>query len=399
MNLMPITLSDFYKKKFGRKVYKLAVDLGCSCPNRDGTLETRGCIFCSANGSGDFMPPKNLSVPEQLERAKALVQKKAYGRSGPRLFGVEEVSAKEKNSQDQKAPRVFGVEMSLPRSKMSLPDMSLQNAKMSLPRATRQSLAFKNSLQGQKAAPLGQPTIFCNNQNSLQDQKAPLLAAKSALPAPAYIAYFQNFSNTYGGPQILRQKYFAALSVPDIVGVDIATRPDCLGDEIIRVIKELSQKTFVTVELGLQTVRQKTADYIRRGYDTSVYFEAVAALKKNCPAVHIVTQIIFGLPGESDGDMMETVRRAVECGTDGIKITCLYVLAGTDLEKDWRAGKVECLTKERYFELLKKAARLFPPGLVVHRLTGDGPKKILLAPEWTKNKRQVLNELAALHLF
>ena len=317
---MPITLSDFYKNKFGRKVYKLAVDAGCTCPTRDGTLDTRGCVFCSANGSGDFIPPKNLPIAEQLERAKLLVQKKAHGRGGLRVPGVEKVSAEEK------------------------------------------------SLQTQNAA-----------------------------PAPAYIAYFQNFTNTYGDPLVLKQKYLDAFAAPDIVGVDIATRPDCLGPEILEVIKELSQKTFVTVELGLQTARQKTADWMRRGYPTSVYFDAVAALKKECPAVHIVTQLILGLPGESDGDMLESVRRVVEAGSDGIKLTVLYVLAGTDLEKEWRAGKFECLTKEKYFDLLKKIAPLLPPDMVVHRLTGDGPKKILLAPEWTKNKRQVLNELAALH--
>lgn len=301
---MPITLSDFYKNKFGRKVYKLAVDAGCTCPTRDGTLDTRGCIFCSANGSGDFIPPKNLPIAEQLERAKLLVQKKAHGRAGPRVLGLQ----------------------------------------------------------------------------------------------PAYIAYFQNFTNTYGDPLVLKQKYLDALAAPDIVGVDIATRPDCLGPEILEVIKELSQKTFVTVELGLQTARQKTADWMRRGYPTSVYFDAVAALKKECPAVHIVTQLILGLPGESDGDMLESVRRVVAAGSDGIKLTVLYVLARSDLEKEWRAGNFECLAKEKYFELLKKIVPLLPPDMVVHRLTGDGPKKILLAPEWTKNKRQVLNELAALHL-
>ena len=326
---MPITLSDFYKNKFGRKGYKLAVDAGCTCPTRDGTLDTRGCIFCSANGSGDFIPSKNLPIAEQLERAKLLVQKKAHGRAGPRVPGVEKVSAEEK---------------------------------------------------------------------SLQSQKAPRLSARNAAPAPAYIAYFQNFTNTYGDPLVLKQKYLDALAAPDIVGVDIATRPDCLGPEILEVIKELSQKTFVTVELGLQSVHQKTADWMRRGYPTSVYFDAVAALKKECPAVHIVTQLILGLPGEDDDDMLESVRRVVEAGSDGIKLTVLYVLAGTDLEKEWRAGKFECLTKEKYFELLKKIVPLLPPDMVVHRLTGDGPKKILLAPDWTKNKRQVLNELAALRL-
>ena len=315
---MPITLSDFYKNKFGRKVYKLAVDAGCTCPTRDETLDTRGCIFCSANGSGDFIPPKNLPIAEQLERAKLLVRKKAFGRGGARF---------------------------------------------------------------------GEPKSLDNDQKLSQGQKA-----------PAYIAYFQNFTNTYGDPLVLKQKYLDALADPDIVGVDIATRPDCLGPEILEAIKELSQKTFVTVELGLQTARQKTADWMRRGYPTSVYFDAVAALKKECPAVHIVTQLILGLPGEDDDDMLESVRRVVAAGSDGIKLTVLYVLAGTDLEKEWRAGKFECLSKEKYFELLKKIVPLLPPDMVVHRLTGDGPKKILLAPEWTKNKRQVLNELAALHL-
>ena len=340
---MPITLSDFYKNKFGRKVYKLAVDAGCTCPTRDGRLDTRGCVFCSANGSGDFIPPKNLPIAEQLERAKLLVQKKAHGRAGARFGEPKSLDNDQKLSQanDCGGPHVPGVE------KVSAEEKSSQ--------------------------------------------------AQNAAPAPAYIAYFQNFTNTYGDPLVLKQKYLDALAAPDIVGVDIATRPDCLGPEILEAIKELSQKTFVTVELGLQTARQKTADWMRRGYPTSVYFDAVAALKKECPAVHIVTQLILGLPGEDDDDMLESVRRVVAAGSDGIKFTVLYVLAGTDLEKEWRAGNCECLTKEKYFELLKKIVPLLPPQMVVHRLTGDGPKKILLAPEWTKNKRQVLNELAALH--
>lgn len=349
---MPITLSDFYKNKFGRKVYKLAVDAGCTCPTRDGRLDTRGCIFCSANGSGDFIPPKNLPIAEQLERAKLLVQKKAHGRGGARFGEPKSLDNDQKLSQanDCGGPRVLGVE--------------------------KVSAEEKNS----------------------QAQNEPRLSAGNTAPAPAYIAYFQNFTNTYGDPLVLKQKYLDALAAPDIVGVDIATRPDCLGPQILSVIKELSQKTFVTVELGLQSVHQKTADWMRRGYPTSVYFDAVAALKKECPVVHIVTQLILGLPGESDGDMLESVRRVVAAGSDGIKLTVLYVLAGSDLEKEWRAGKFECLTKEKYFELLKKIVPLLPPDMVAHRLTGDGPKKILLAPEWTKNKRQVLNELAALRL-
>lgn len=370
---MPITLSDFYKNKFGRKVYKLAVDAGCTCPTRDGRLDTRGCIFCSANGSGDFIPPKNLPIAEQLERAKLLVQKKAHGRGGARFGEPKSLDNDQKLSQanDCGGARVPGVE------KVS---------------------AEEKSSQAPKAPLLGQPKNLGNCQKLSQAQKAARLSAGNAAPAPAYIAYFQNFTNTYGDPLVLKQKYLDALAAPDIVGVDIATRPDCLGPEILEAIKELSQKTFVTVELGLQSVHQKTADWMRRGYPTSVYFDAVAALKKECPAVHIVTQLILGLPGEDDDDMLESVRRVAAAGSDGIKLTVLYVLAGTDLEKEWRAGKFECLAKEKYFELLKKIVPLLPPDMVAHRLTGDGPKKILLAPEWTKNKRQVLNELAALHL-
>ncbi len=307
--LVVITLSDFYKKKFGRKVYKVAVDLGCTCPTRDGSLGNRGCVFCSENGSGDFMPSRTLSIPEQIEGAKAFVNKKAFGRGGRKA----EVSA------------------------------------------------------GQKIA-----------------------------EPPAYIAYFQNFTNTYGDPEILRQKYYTALACPGIVGIDIATRPDCLSSEILGVIKELSEITFVTVELGLQTIHEETAVYIRRGYKTCVYDNALARLKEICPCVHIVTQLILGLPGESDGQMLDSVRHAVQCGSDGIKLSVLYVLKGTDLEKDYLAGKFECLTKEHYFELIKKVLPLFTENLVVHRLTGDGPKKILTAPLWTANKRAVLNELAAI---
>lgn len=289
------SVSEYYKSLFGTKIYKIAIDAGCTCPTRDGTLGTKGCIFCSANGSGDFTPQKALTVTEQIEQAKLLVAKKAFGRS----------------------------------------------------KSTN----------------------------------------------PKYIAYFQNFTNTYGNPEELEQKYREAAKAPDIVGIDIATRPDCLAGDILHRIARISEETFVTIELGLQTASDKTAEYIRRSYKTAVYDETVARIKKEAPKVHIVTQLIFGLPGETEEDMLNSVRHAVKCGTDGFKFTVLYVLEGTDLSIDYRNGCFECLSMEKYFNIVRKALSIIPPETVIHRLTGDGPKKLLIAPEWTKNKRFVMNSL------
>lgn len=289
------SVSEYYKQLFGRKIYKIAIDAGCTCPTRDGTLGTKGCIFCSANGSGDFTPEKSLSVTEQIKKARLLVEKKASGRT----------------------------------------------------KSTN----------------------------------------------PGYIAYFQNFTNTYGDPSALESKYREAASAPDIVGIDIATRPDCIGEDILQRIARLSEETFVTVELGLQTANDSTAEYIRRSYKTSVYDQTVARIKKTAPKVHLVTQLIFGLPGETEEDMINSVKHAVNCGTDGFKFTVLYVLEGTDLCEDYKKGKFECLSQEKYFNIVKKALSVVPEQTVIHRLTGDGPKKLLIAPEWTKNKRQVMNSL------
>jgi len=291
------TASDFYKSKFGCKVYKISLDAGCTCPTRDGTLGTRGCIFCSAGGSGEFAASREKPISEQVRDAINLVSRKAHGRSG------------------------------------------------------------KNEAK--------------------------------------YIAYFQNFTNTYGDCNTLEEKYRATLaSDPDIVGIAIATRPDCLGDEILSRIARLSKETFVQVELGLQTAHEKTADYIRRGYKTTVYDDAMRRIKAASPDIHIVTHIIFGLPGETDNDMMETVKHVVQQRTDGIKCTVLYILEGTDIAADYRAKKFDCLTQDEYFLLLRRALALIPPEIVIHRLTGDGPKNLLIAPLWTADKRRVQNELA-----
>ena len=304
-----ISVSDFYKKIFSQKVYKIAVDAGCTCPNRDGTLGYGGCIFCSQSGSGDFVPGASLPVEKQIEEAKALVERK-FSRAAAR---GENVSKK-------------------------------------------------------------------------------------------YIVYFQNFTSTYAGQAGDEARLFdlfeRACAAPDVVGIAIGTRPDCLSDEMLEFLARLSTRTYLQIELGFQTANEKTAEYCRRGFKNEVYLAAVRrihAAAESCGGfIHVVTHIIFGLPGDSEEDMMNTVKTALGAGTDGIKITVLYVVGGTDLAADYRAGKFKTLTKEEYFSLIQKAVKLLPENMVVHRLTGDPPKRILIAPEWTANKRAVMNELSSL---
>ena len=277
--------SAYFKERFGCKVYKLSLDGGFTCPNRDGTLGTGGCIFC--DGSGAFAEPCRLSVAQQLEDAKARVRKK------------------------------------------------------------------------------------------IKDGK--------------FLAYFQAFTNTYAPVERLRQLYEEAMTPEDIVGLAIGTRPDCLGDGVVALLEELNRRKPVFVELGLQTVHDETARYIRRGYDTAVYFDAVRRLK--AAGIHVITHIIIGLPGEDGAMAAETTRQAVAAGTDGVKFHLLHVLRGTDLEKDFRAGKFTCLSLEEYGEILKKCIAVLPPEVVVHRITGDGAKKDLVAPLWSADKKTVLNYL------
>lgn len=309
-----ISASDFYKSTFNSKVYRLSLDAGCTCPTRDGTLGTRGCIFCSAMGSGEFSgaakakdcsavcPPEGLravpSVKDQIRAAKALVASKARGRSGKRE---------------------------------------------------------------------------CR-----------------------YIAYFQNFTSTYGNTAALVAKYSEALAEQDVVGLAVATRPDCLKDDMLAELALIAADVpFVSIELGLQTSKPESAQYIRRGYSNSVYEDAVYRIRNASPRIHIVTHVIFGLPGETEGDMLETVRYVARSpfAADGIKFTVLHVLEGTDLAEEWRAEHITCMSQEEYFAVLGKALTLLPENMVVHRLTGDGPKKLLLAPLWTADKKRVLNEI------
>ena len=286
---MYTTLSDHYRAKFGCKVYKLSIDGGFTCPNRDGTLGVGGCIFCSASGSGEFAEGPGSSIPEQLEKAKA------------------RVSAKNKGGK--------------------------------------------------------------------------------------YMAYFQSFTNTYAPVELLREKFTAAMAPEDIVGLAIGTRPDCLPEDVIRLLSALNQIKPITVELGLQTIHDATAESFRRGYKTEVYFDAVRRLK--AAGIEVVTHIILGLPEETPEMMEETTKAVISAGTDGVKFHLLHVLRGTDLEKDYREGKFQCLSMEAYAAILKRCLAHVPQSVTVHRITGDGAKKDLVAPMWSADKKAVLAYLSA----
>ena len=280
------TLNQHYQETFGCKVYKLAIDAGFTCPNRDGTLGHRGCIFCSGEGSGEFAE-KGCSVTYQLEQAK------------------RRVSAKIREGK--------------------------------------------------------------------------------------YIAYFQAFTNTYAPVEHLRELYEEAIRQEDIVGLAIGTRPDCLSDEVVALLAQIHAIKPVSVELGLQTVHSKSIEYIRRGYDNAVYFDAVRRLKN--AGIEVVTHIILGLPSETAEMAVQTTKAAVDAGTDGIKFHLLHVLRGTDLAEDYEAGQFSCLTLEEYGDWLQKCIAQLPNHITVHRITGDGAKRDLIAPLWSADKKRVLNYL------
>ena len=280
------TLNEHYQEKFGCKVYKLSIDAGFTCPNRDGTVGVGGCIFCSGDGGGEFAQ-KGCSIAEQLQNAKRKVESKC--KSGK------------------------------------------------------------------------------------------------------YIAYFQSFTNTYGPVAVLRSKYMDAVERDDIVGLVIGTRPDCLPQETIALLAQINQIKPVTVELGLQTVHEESVRYIRRGYENAVYYDAVKRLKN--AGIEVVTHIILGLPGETHQMMVETTQQAVKAGTDGVKFHLLHVIKGTDLEADYQNGKFQCMSMEEYGAALKLCLAQLPDNVIVHRITGDGAKRNLVAPLWSGDKKRVLNYL------
>ena len=283
------SLNEYLRKTFGSKVYKLALNGGFTCPNRDGTLDTRGCIFCSAGGSGEFAGDAKKSITEQIEEGKRLVAEKIH------------------------------------------------------------------------------------------DGK--------------YIAYFQAYTNTYAPVDRLRALFSEAIDHPDIVALSVATRPDCLPEDVLDLLSELNRIKPVWVELGLQTIHEKTAEYIRRGYPLSVYDKAVSDLRRR--DLEVITHVILGLPGESIDDMKKTVDYVCRSGATGIKLQLLHILKNTDLEKEYLAGKVAVMSEEEYISLIADLLQQIPRDIVVHRLTGDGDKKLLVAPLWSANKKHVLNALRA----
>lgn len=278
------------KKQFGHKVYKLSLNGGMTCPNRDGTLGRGGCIFCSAGGSGDFAAPVMDSVHEQIEAAKLQVQRKM---SGP----------------------------------------------------------------------------------------------------GSYIAYFQSYTNTYAPVDYLEALFREAVSHPDIAALSIGTRPDCLPPQVIRLLKEINKEKPVWIELGLQTIHESTAELIRRGYELPCFIDAVRRLKE--AGLTVIVHVILGLPGETEDMMLETIRFLANHTppVDGIKLQLLHVLKGTKLAALYEAAPFPVMTMEEYIDLILKCIRLLPPHIVIHRLSGDGPKKLLIAPEWSGNKRLFLNSL------
>lgn len=280
------SLNNYLRNKFGKKVYKISIDGGFTCPNRDGKISTGGCIFCSAKGSGDFATSKSLSITQQIEQGK------------------ERVRSKTKDN--------------------------------------------------------------------------------------CFIAYFQAFTNTYAPIDVLESKFTEAINHKDIVALSVATRPDCVDDNVLKLLEKLNKIKPVWVELGLQTIKESSVDYIRRGYENSVYVDTATKLRNI--GIEVITHIILGLPNESKFDMLRSVDFACKY-SNGIKLQLLHILKGTDLLKDYENSKFNALTMEQYIDILCDAVSIIPKNVIIHRLTGDGDKKILVAPLWSGNKKVVLNTI------
>ena len=277
------------KQRFGEKIYKLSLNGGMTCPNRDGRLGTRGCIFCSKGGSGEFTPSPLLTIDEQIDEARSLVKNKHSGSS--------------------------------------------------------------------------------------------------------FIAYFQSYTNTYAPCEYLRELFMKAIRHPDVKILSIATRPDCLDEDVLDLLSELNQIKPVWIELGLQTIHEDTAAFIRRGYDLSVFEKALSSLRLR--GIETIVHVILGLPGENISHILETIHYLNSMDIQGIKLQLLHVLKETDLAEYYRETAFHILSMEEYFEILGQCIAHLDPKIVIHRLTGDGPKSLLIAPEWSKNKRRVLNRIQA----
>ena len=303
------SLNEYLKEHYHEKMYRICLDGGMTCPNRDGLLDTRGCIFCSRGGSGDFAIPVSIG----------------------KTIGTRE-----------------------------------------------------------------NPTVLTNRQEQiLSNLNADILNAKKMVSKKykgnSYIAYFQSFTNTYASPEYLRSLFLPVIKRDDIKILDIATRPDCLDDDILNVLNECNQIKPVWVELGLQTIHEKTAKYIRRGYPLDTFAKAIERLSAiNIP---IIVHVIIGLPNESKEDIYETIKYISHLPIQGVKLQLLHILKDTDLYKDYITTPFKTLTMEEYFEILGNCLKLLPKKMVIHRLTGDGPKSLLVEPSWSANKKLVLNSM------
>jgi radical SAM protein (TIGR01212 family) len=281
------SLNYFLKEKFGEKVYKVSLDGGFTCPNRDGTLSDKGCIFCSEMGSGEFAGSRKKSITDQIEEQLILISKK--------------------------------------------------------------------------------------------------------FPTGKVIAYFQNFTNTYGNIEYLKKIYEEALSHPRVIGIAIATRPDCINNEVLELLDELNKKTFLWIELGLQTSNEKTAILINRGWKLEVFDNVVEKL--NNLNIKIVSHVIFGLPYEEKKDMIDTVKYIVDKNIWGVKFHLLHIIKNTNLQTLYKKDKFHILEKDEYIDIIGDSISILDKKIVIHRLTGDGSKETLIAPTWSLNKRDVLNSI------
>lgn len=281
------SLDYMLRQMFEEKIYKVTLNGGMTCPNRDGKIGERGCIFCSAGGSGDFAASASLSITEQIR------------------------------------------------------------------------------------------------------QQIQMLSAKR--PIHKYIAYFQAYTNTYAPVEYLERIFTEAIQNPDICAISIGTRPDCLEEPVIRLLSRLNQIKPVWVELGLQTIHEHTARYIRRGYPLSCFDQAMQSLHQ--AGLDVIVHTILGLPGETSRDVLDTMKYLNACQIQGIKLQLLHVLSGTDLAADYQAGKFSVLDREEYIDLVIRCLEHLDPSIVIHRVTGDGPKDLLIAPLWASRKREVLNLL------
>lgn len=282
------TLNRYLQDTYGKKLYKLSLNGGMTCPNRDGTVGTGGCLFCSAGGSGDFTPSPTLSMDEQIAQAKALV-----------------------------------------------------------------------------AAKCGEASQF--------------------------IAYFQAYTNTYAPVERLRALFEPVIVREDIAILSIATRPDCLSEEVVALLAELNRKKPVWVELGLQTIHEESAQRMRRGYALPVFDDAVERLQR--AGISVIVHLILYWPGETEEDMLASVRYVAKKGVFGVKLQLLQVLSGTELAAQYEREPFPLPTLEEYAAFLKKALRELPEDMVIHRITGDGPRNLLIAPKWCADKKKVMNYL------